>query len=438
MDAIPALAYLSPPPDIIFHPLSFSVAVAIGVMAFLLIFSALVSGSEVAFFSLSPVEIKQLKKAQGYSQKNMLLLLKKPEKLLATILIANNFINVSIVVLSSYVTQSLVDFSASPLFGFLFQVVVVTFLLLLFGEIIPKVLASYFAFRFAQKMVLPFVFLNRIFSPLSYFLVHSTSFVNKKFSKKAKNLSVNELSNAFDITEKELMEREILKSIVNFGLHDVKEIMIPRVDVFDIDIKTQFTELLSVLKKTSFSRIPVYSETSDNVLGVLYVKDMLPYLQENDDFDWKQHLREPYFVPESKKVRNLLDEFQTQRIHLAIVIDEYGGTAGIVSLEDILEEIVGEITDESDEKKENFLKIDDKNYIFEGKTLLNDFYKILKLDDTIFDDKKGDADTLAGLILEIKGEFPQKGDVTDFQKFTLKVEAVSKRRIQKIKFTFKD
>lgn len=421
--------------NITFLPFSFTALGGIILTVLLLICSALISGSEVAFFSLSPSDIIQIKDNQSATSKAILRLLENQQKLLATILVSNNFVNIAIVVLSTYISNSIIDFSDSPLLGFLFQVVIITFVLLLFGEIIPKVYANHASSRFAHFMSIPLLVLSKIFLPISYFLMSSTKIVDKRFVKK-KNISINDLSDALELTSEAIADdKEILKGIIEFGTIEVSEIMCPRVDVLSIDNNTPFTDIINQIIDAGYSRIPVYNESFDNIKGILYIKDLLPHIHKNDTFRWQSLVRPPYFIPEKKKINDLLEELQAKRIHLAIVVDEYGGTSGIITMEDILEEIVGEISDEFDIDDLNFTKIDENNYLFEGKTLLNDFYKILDLDTSIFDEIKGDADTLAGLILELKGEFPDLYDIIKYKTFSFKIEEIDNRRIKKIKTT---
>ncbi|MBN2682684.1 MAG: gliding motility-associated protein GldE [Bacteroidales bacterium] len=405
----------------------------------LLILSALISGSEVAFFSLNPKNKAFLEDLNTLKSKTILILLQKPEKLLATILIANNFVNVGIVILSTYITTGIFNFSEEPILGFVIQVIIVTFLLLLFGEILPKVYAARYAIRFSIFMALPIKYMQQIFSPLSYILVSSTSFIHKRVAVK-NQLSVDELSQALDITSesRELKEDEkILKGIVKFGQIEVREIMKPRIDVVSIETSAGFKKLISLIVESGFSRIPAYEDSFDNIKGVIYIKDLIPYLDKSDDFNWGKLIRPPYFVPENKKIDDLLKEFQTKKIHLAIVIDEYGGTSGIITMEDILEEIVGEINDEFDDINQNYSKLKENEYLFEGKTSLNDFCKILEIDDDIFDNVKGESDTIAGFILELTGEIPSKNQIVKFKKFEFQIKAVDNRRIKQIfvKFT---
>ncbi|MCY1632990.1 gliding motility-associated protein GldE [Marinifilum sp. D737] len=403
-------------------------------MVLLLFCSALISGSEVALFSLSPQQISGIEAEENQKNRRLLKLLRMPEELLATILIGNNFVNVGIVILSSFITNSIVDFSNAPTIGFLVQVVIITFLLLLFGEIIPKVYATQTSVKFSKFMAFPLYYMEKIFRPMSAILIKSTSIVNKRISKK-QNISMGDLSQALELTADEITEEmEILEGIVNFGNINVVEIMKSRVDVVAIDVKTGFGKLKSILIDSGYSRIPVYDETFDNVRGILYVKDLLPHHHKPNTFRWQSIIRPPFYVPETKKINDLLEEFQTQKNHMAIVVDEYGGTSGIITMEDILEEIIGDITDESDEEKEIYTLEKDGTYLFEGKTLLNDFFKITELDSDLFENIKGDADTLAGLLLEMKGEIPQKKEEFEYQDFRFIVEAVDNRRIKKIRF----
>lgn len=403
-------------------------------MVLLLFCSALISGSEVALFSLSPQQVNDIEAEDKTKNKHLLKLLRMPEQLLATILIANNFVNVGIVILSSFITNSLVDFSNAETIGFIVQVVIITFLLLLFGEIIPKVYATQTSVRFSKFMAFPLFYLEKIFRPLSVILIKSTSIVNKRISKK-QNISMGDLSQALELTADEITEEmEILEGIVNFGNINVEEIMKSRVDVIAMDVRDGFGKVKSTIIESGYSRIPVYDGTFDSVRGILYVKDLLPHHHKPNTFRWQSIIRPPYYVPETKKINDLLEEFQTQKNHMAIVVDEYGGTSGIITMEDILEEIIGDITDESDEEKDTFTLEKDGSYLFEGKTLLNDFFKIVDLDSDIFENVKGDADTLAGLLLEIKGEIPQKKEEFTYESYRFIVEAVDNRRIKKIRF----
>ena len=426
---------------IILKQFTFGVAVGLLSILFLLICSALISGSEIAFFSLDPQQLKQLRNLKSKKNQIILSLIEKPKKLLATVLIANNFVNVAIVIISTFVTTELVDFSNHMVLGFVFQVIIVTGLILLIGEIMPKVYATRNAIKFASFMALPLVFLIKLFYPLSYILVHSSSLIDKRIAKRGHNISMNELSHALEITEissNDESDQKILKSIVNFGDIDVKEIMKSRLDITTIEIDTKFDELLKIILDSGYSRIPVFQEQLDKIVGVLYIKDLLKYLDKDSDFKWQSLIRTPFFVPESKKINDLFKEFQEKKIHLAIVVDEYGGTSGLVTLEDILEEILGEINDEFDSEDIPYSKINENTYVFEGKTSLNDFCKITGVDFDFFDEVKGEFDSIAGLILELVGKIPQKNEKVSFRNFNFEIEAVDKKRINRIKITINE
>lgn len=418
-----------------YYPFTPEALIGFLVLLILLILSALISGSEVAFFSLEPTELENLRKSKNRPSSLVLRLLSAPEKLLATILVGNNFVNIAIVILSSFITNSLIDFSDAPTTGFIFQVVVITFIILLFGEIVPKVYATHYAKTFSLKIAPLLVIMEKIFRPLNSILINSTSFVNRRLLKHHKNLSVDELSKALKLTDQiELSEdKEILEGIVKFGNISVNEIMNSRIDIVALDIADGFIKVLDLIDKTGYSRIPVYKETLDNIKGMLYIKDLLPHVNKGQSFRWQSLIRPPFFIPETKKIDDLLGEFQRAKIHMAIVVDEYGGTSGLITLEDVLEEIVGDIADEFDEEQKFFTQIGEDEYIFDGKTMLNDFYKVVDCDENIFDDIKGEADTLAGLILEIKGEIPKIKEKIDCKIFRLVVDSADARRIKKIK-----
>jgi len=398
----------------------------------------MISGAEVAFFSLSPQDILKIENRKSRRDNIILRLLNIPERLLGTILITNNFVNIGIVILSSFVTNSIFDFSQAQALGFFLEVVAITFLLLLFGEILPKVYASQYSLKFASSMAFPVNLFEALFRPLSKLLASSTNIVNKRFQKK-QNLSIDDLSEALDLTENAIAEeKNILMGIVKFSNTDVTEIMRPRIDSFLVDIKLPFKELMKEIIETKYSRIPIYDESPDNIKGILYIKDLLPYLNKKDDFDWTKLLREAYFVPETKKINDLLEDFRIKKKHIALVVDEYGGFAGLVTMEDILEEIIGDIKDETDIDDEiEYKKLGKNIFVFDGKTLINDFSKILEIDDEIFDDIRGEAETLAGLILELKGELPEHGSIISIKQFDFKVEKVDDRRIISIRVTKK-
>jgi len=419
--------------ELVFHPITTPIFLEILAVFVLLICSALISGSEVAFFSLTPQEMESIRESHSRKSKAVLEHLKKPEALLANILISNNFVNVGIVILSSFVTNTLLEFNDAPYLEFFVQVLIITFMLLLFGEILPKIYADKQSTFFALLMAFPLNFLAKVFRPLIYILTKSTSLVNRAMSGKRQNISMEELSEALNLaTGVYSEEKKMLEGIVKFSNLEASEIMKPRMDVVLLDINTSITELTEIVLESGYSRIPVFEGAQDNIIGILYVKDLLPHLKKTK-FKWQTLTRPPFFVPESKKINELLKEFQQTKIHLAIVVDEYGGMKGIVTMEDILEEVVGEITDESDEDEQRFKKIDKKTYLFDGKTLLNDFYKVTGTEDELFDDVKGDAETLAGLILELKGDFPRMNDTIDCKNIRFKVTDMDRRRIKEMK-----
>lgn len=410
------------------------------VMIGLLFFSALVSGSEVAYFSLSHNQIEGLKKGKHPSDKTVVNLLENPKRLLATILIANNVVNIAIIVLSTFVFHGLFDFSQQPLLGFLVQVVAVTFIILLFAEVLPKVYASQHPLRFAAMMAGTLVVMRRFFYPLSSLLVRSTRAIDRRLERKRPDISMDDLSHVLEITADEdasPQDTSILKGIVRFGDIEAREIMRSRMDVVAVEIDTTLPDLLNIITDAGYSRMPVYRKTFDNVEGILYIKDLLPHLEKDAFFRWQQLVRKCLFVPENKKINDLLKEFQEKKIHMAIVVDEYGGTSGIVTLEDILEEIVGEINDEFDIDEAIFSRLDERTFVFEGKTSLKDFCKITGVDNNVFNEVKGESDTIAGLILEIKQDLPFKGEKINFDDFEFEVEGVDKRRIKRVKVMFK-
>lgn len=421
-----------------FHPFSSYDAVVLAVVVVLLCFSALVSGSETAFFSLSPRNISQLKGAGDRSSRAILQLLSKQDYLLATILIANNLVNICIVILCNGLIDSLIDFGGATGLEFLVKIVIVTFLLLLFGEIMPKIFASYNPVRMARLTAVPLKMLKSVFRPVAWLLIRSGSYINDSVAKKRVNISIDELSNAIEMTSDQTAEeKQMLSGIVGFVHTEVVEIMKPRVDIVALDIEDDFARVREVIIASGFSRIPVCEEGIDNIKGVLFVKDMLPYLSHGDDFEWQHLIRNPYFVPEHKKINDLLEVFQTEKIHMAIVVDEYGSTLGLVSLEDILEEIVGEISDESDIEQSFYTKLTADTYLFDGKTHLNDLLKVLSLDDDYLDEVKGEAETVAGLMLEIRRDFLRQGEELSYRSLSMRVEAIDGRRIDKVKVTLK-
>ena len=405
---------------------------------FLILLSAFLSGSEVAIFGLSNTQKETLvNEEQNKNSQRIIKLIADPKKLLATILIGNNLVNVAIVLVSSLMMNHIFEsYTLSPLLNFIIQVVIVTFFILLFGEVIPKVYANNYNLKFSKLMALPISILKILFNPLSNLLISSTSIIDKKIDKKIELLNADELEYALDLTKDSVdnkEEKKILEGIVKFGNTDVKQIMTPRTDVVAFQNDLDYKSLISDLKAVKFSRIPVYEDSFDKIKGILYVKDLIGKIKEPANYQWNKLLRDAKFVPENKKLDDLLKEFQEEKTHIAIVVDEYGGSSGIVSLEDVLEEIVGDITDEFDEKDVTFLKIDEKNYLFDGKTPLIDFYKILNIDGQKFEVSKGESDTLAGFCIENAGKILLKNEKIIFENYTFTVEASDKRRIKKIK-----
>ena len=404
----------------------------------LLIGSALMSGSEVAYFSLRPEDLEKLKADKGKKAKTALKLYSNPEKLLSTVLVANNTINIAIVLLAAFLSSLMFDFSEKPVLGFIINIFAITFILLFFGEVMPKVYSSRVHVRVVLLMAIPLSVIEKLLTPVTSLLILSTYYVKKRAGKQRTNISMNDLSDALELASDDTDEDEkLLKGIVNFGNINVSAIMCPRIDVTALDIKSGFESVVPVIVDSGFSRIPVYSGSFDSVKGILYAKDVLPYTSNPGNFKWQSLLLPPYFVPETKKINDLLKEFQIKKIHMAIVIDEYGGTSGIVTLEDILEEIVGEITDESDENALLFKKLDEKTFIFDGKIMLNDFCKIINTEEDCFESIRGESETLAGLILELTGEIPQKGQSVVFQHFKFSVESADRRRIKEIRVEIK-
>lgn len=409
-------------------------------MIVLLTCSALISGSEVAYFSLNPADLEELNASKDKTSTRVLNLLDRPNRLLATILIVNNLVNVAIIILSNYLIAALPLEGFSTQVQFLIQVVAVTFLILLMGEVIPKVYATKYRVKLARFMAGILVVLRSSFSWLSSPLISSTNVIRRRLPKDSSNLSVDELEHALELTNDENTseeEQKILKGIVRFGNTDVKQIMTPRTDIISAEVETDFASLIDLIIDSGYSRIPVYQESFDKVVGILYVKDLLAHLDGPKDMDWQALIRTPFFVPENKKIDDLLQEFREKKIHLAVVVDEYGGTSGIVTLEDILEEIVGEITDEFDDDDLEYSKIDDNNYVFEGKIPLNDLYRVLDIDGEEFEAAKGESDTLAGFILELSGKIPLKNEKTNFNDFVFTIEAADRRRIKQVKVTIK-
>ncbi|MDR7369330.1 gliding motility-associated protein GldE [Flavobacterium aquidurense] len=403
----------------------------------LLFLSAIVSGAEVALFSLSQKDIDETLQENLTKGKIISNLLDKPKKLLATLLVANNFLNIGVVILFSFIGKNIFAHISSPVFKFILEVILVTFLILLFGEVLPKVYASRNNVKFAKLVAYPISFLDKLLSPISLPMRSVTLYLQNKLGKQKNNFSINQLSQALELTDSEGTssdEQKILEGIVSFGNTDTKQVMSPRIDIFGLEISETFETIYPKIIEKGFSRIPVYRDNIDQIEGVLFVKDLLPHI-DKEEFDWTTLIREAFFVPENKKLDNLLKDFQSLKSHLAIVVDEYGGTSGLVSLEDVIEEIVGDISDEFDDENLNYSQIDEKNFLFEGKINLKDFYRIVDVDEDVFESHKGEAETLAGFILEILGNFPKKDQKIAFENCVFTIETVDKKRVKQIKVT---
>ena len=417
------------------HSPTISAIIAIVLAGLLLLVSGFASASEIAFFSLSPSDLSAIDEKKHPSDEKISKLLEDTERLLATILITNNFVNVTIIMLCNFFFMSVFEFH-SPIADFLILTVILTFLLLLFGEIMPKIYSAQKTLAFCRFSAPGIWMFRSLFYPVASMLVRSTSFLNKHFARKNHNISVDELSHALELTDKEELKEEnnILEGIIRFGGETAKEVMTSRLDVVDLDIRTPFKDVLQCIIENAYSRIPIYSENRDNIKGILYIKDLLPHLNKVD-FRWQSLIRPAYFVPETKMIDDLLRDFQANKIHIAIVVDEFGGTSGIVTMEDIIEEIVGEIHDEYDDEERTYAVLNDHTWVFEAKTQLTDFYKITKVDEEVFDEVAGDSDTLAGLLLELKGEFPALHEKVTYDHYEFEVLEMDNRRILKVKFT---
>ncbi len=403
----------------------------------LLFLSAIVSGAEVALFSLSQKDIDDTLQENLSKGKIISDLLDKPKKLLATLLVANNFLNIGVVILFSFIGRNIFGGVESPVLKFILEVILVTFLILLFAEVLPKVYASRNNIKFAKRFAYSISILDKLLSPISLPMRSVTLYLHNKLGKQKNSFSINQLSQALELTDSEgtsTEEQKILEGIVSFGNTDTKQVMSPRIDIFALEITESFSAICPKIIEKGFSRIPVYRDNIDQIEGVLFVKDLLPHI-DKDNFNWASLIREAFFVPENKKLDNLLKDFQSLKSHLAIVVDEYGGTSGLVSLEDIIEEIVGDISDEFDDENLNFSQIDEKNFLFEGKINLKDFYRIVDVDEDLFESHKGEAETLAGFILEILGNFPKKDQKIAFENCVFTIETVDKKRVKQIKVT---
>ena len=408
------------------------VALALGL--FLLLCSAFVSSSEIAFFSLSPTDKNELEEGRTNTDRRVLQLLEDSERLLATILCSNNIVNVAIIMLLTFFFHQTIDFGWNTVLEFLIMTVILTFLLLLFGEIMPKVAAAQNPLRWARFAAPAYGVLIKLWWPISSILMKSSKLTNR-LELAHQQLSVDDLEQALELTNKEEIadEQQMLKGIIRFGGEMAREVMTPRVDIVGLDVKTPFPEVIQCIVENNYSRIPVYADNEDNIKGILYIKDLLPHLNKPASFRWQTLVRQATFVPETKMIDDLLRDFQAQKVHIAIVVDEFGGTSGLVTMEDIIEEIVGEINDEYDEDERPYTRLNQNTYIFEAKTLLSDFRKIMQLSEDALDDVAGDADTLAGLLLEIKGEFPQEHERMQYDRFTFEIMEMDERRIVKIK-----
>ena len=393
------------------------------------------SASEIAFFSLSPKDISIIDQEHTVKDSRIKMLRLDSERTLATILITNNFVNVTIIMLCNYCFEKIIDFQDSVILQFVTVTILLTFLLLLFGEVMPKIYSAQKPLRFCRTSVGFILVVRKLFWPIESLLLYSRPLAEKVVQKDSHVLSVDDLEQALDLTDKNEIkdEQSLLKGIIRFGDETVKKIMISRQDIVDLNLKASFPEVLKCIIDNNYSRIPVYQGNIDNVKGILYIKDLLPYLDKPSNFHWQSLVRPSFFVPETKKIDELLREFQQNKVHIAIVVDEFGGSSGIVTLEDIIEEIVGEINDEYDEDEKSYIRLNQTTYIFEGKTPLSDFSRILNIDEGIFSDIEGEADTLAGLILEIKGDFPSLHEKIDYKDYSFEVLEMDERRIAKIR-----
>lgn len=421
---------------IVLRPVTFEIAMMLLLLLVLLFCSALVSGSEVAYFSLKPVEIEKLRERNTSKDRLIVKHLEDPERLLAAILISNNFVNVAIVMLSAFVSGALIDFGEASVIKFIFETIIITALILFFGEVMPKIYSRQNTEGFARFMAYPLNVMKIVFAPFIRILMASTSLVGKRLSRHQQNMSIDDLSQALELTEEDIKEeKEMLEGIVKFSCLDVKDIMTPRLDVVCVDTSDDYESMMERVISSGYSRIPVYEERADNIKGVLYVKDLLPYVGRGVDVDWRSLLRQAYFVPETKPIADLLEEFQTCKNHMAIVVDEYGGMQGIVTLEDILEEIVGDISDELDEEERQWTRQKDGSIVFEAKISLNDFFKVTGVDENLFEAERGEAETLAGFLLEVNGLIPRKYDIIKYKGYKFEIVAADVRKIKLVKFS---
>ena len=424
-------------PDPSSYAIDYSLVLGFTGIIILLICSAFISGTEIALFLLTPQDIEKINSKSPRKGRLIALMLEKPKKLLATIVVTGNLLNIGIIILLFRLGGNILRTIASPYLKFTIEVLIITFLILLFGEVVPKLYAARRPVRFSKKVAYPVFFLNKLLSPITVPMREITLRLHKRFGAEKTNFSVDQLSQALELTDygdATQEEQKILEGIVSFGNTEVRQVMCPRIDIFALDIEESYAEIMAKIIDKGFSRIPVYKDNIDQVEGVLFIKDLIPHI-DKAEFNWQAILRDPFFVPENKKLDNLLKEFQGMKNHLAIVVDEYGGTSGLISLEDILEEIVGDISDEFDDDDIIYSRIDDKNFLFDGKISLKDFYRVTDADEAAFEEAKGEAETLGGFLLEISGNFPKKGHKITFKGNIFTVESVDKRRIKQIKVT---
>jgi gliding motility-associated protein GldE len=428
------LSYLSALVE--FHNVTPGIVVAAILAAMLIFMSGFASGSEIAFFSLTPSDIDSLDPEHDNADKNIEILRHDSERTLATILVTNNFVNVTIIMLFNYIFSSLITFKAEW-FEIFCVTILLTFLLLLFGEIMPKVYCRQNALSFCRRSAHIIMVLRKLFWPIESILLKSGDIAEKAVRKENRQLTADDLEQALELTDKNEIkdEKSMLQGIIRFGDETAKEVMTSRQDIVDLDIKSSYADVLKCIVENNYSRIPVYQDNTDNIRGILYIKDLLPHLSKSANFRWQSLIRPPYFVPETKKIDDLLREFQDNKVHIAIVVDEFGGTSGIVTLEDILEEIVGEINDEYDEEEKYYSKLNYNTFVFEGKTLLTDLCRILQVDEEEFSDVEGDADSLAGLLLEMKGDFLSVHERIDYKHYTFEILEIEERRISRVKIT---
>ncbi|MCX6353035.1 MAG: gliding motility-associated protein GldE [Bacteroidetes bacterium] len=415
--------------------------VEIGVIFLLILIAAAISGSESAFFSLKNKDLIELQESKHPFHKTIIQLLEKPKELLASILIINTLVNIAVAILAADFMHSVLpgDSESAKNLRFFIEIVTVTFTLVLLGEVTPKVYAAHYNRQFATVMAYPMFILNKILYPISFVMIQATKVIEKRIDSRGHDLKIDEIRHAIEITSDDkttLHEKKILKGVISFSTTNVKQIMTSRIDIVAHDIETPFEELLKNINENRYSRLPVYKERLDEVVGILYIKDLIPHLSNKENFEWQSLIRKPMFVPESKMIDDLLQEFKTEKIHMAVVVDEYGGTQGIITLEDILEEIVGDISDEFDDDEIFYSRLDDNNFIFTGKTSLSDVIKVMSLEEDTFEKIRGEVETIGGMVVELKGEIPKIGEIVSYQNFSFKIESADKKKINRIKITY--